>query len=151
MMLGRIPHMKDNRRLRIEPFDLQIGEIPVEIEREPVDSRDQRRARRQELPDTAIVVRSCAAELAPAVFRTDFQHDGHAARRPPTRGVEHVSGDAAHGWISFKSSFSSLRFVIFRCSSAAMCISMAGSLSSRWRNRLSISAAVLPVAQTMKI
>src|SRR6476659_1585156 len=151
MVLRRIPDLEDDRDLGINPFDLKIREVGFGLKREPVASAGQRNSCGQELPDAAVVISHRAAELAPAVFRTDFEHDGHAARRPPARGVKDVGGDTAHEWIPFKRSFSSLRLVIFRCSSAAMCSSISRSLSSRCRSRLSISAALLPVAQTMKI
>ena len=43
----------------------------------------------------------------------------------------------------------SLRVVIFACSVAALCNSVAGSLPSRSRSIASISSALFPVAQTM--
>src|SRR6476659_1472098 len=145
MVLGRVPHVEDDGGLGIEALDFLRGKVPVEIEGETVSARDQRRSLRQEPPDAPVVVGYRAPDLPPANFRTDLQQDGHAARRLAPRGVQDVGGNSTH-----ENSFSSRRWVIFRCSSAAMRNSVAGSLSRRARSRPSISAALLPVAQTMK-
>src|SRR5215216_4071356 len=142
----RVPYVEDDRGLGIEAFDLLIPEIGFDVKGEAIDPRGQHGALGQDLLDSSVPVRQGPADLPPAAFFTDFQHDGHAARRTPPRDVQNVSGDAAHD-----SSFSSRRWVIFRCSSAAMRSSASGSLGRRSRSRARISAAVLPVAQTMKM
>src|SRR3954454_3208379 len=146
MVLAGVPDEEDDRDFRIEAFDLLLFEIDFGPEGEAVDPPRQRGAGGQELADAAVLVRPGFADLPPALILADFKKDGHAARRPSPRGVQDVRCDAAHTRI-----FSSRRFVIFRCSSAATRSSVSGSLSSRARSRPSISSALLPVAQTMKM
>ena len=54
-------------------------------------------------------------------------------------------------WPQDVSSLSIRNFVIFRCSSAAIRSSVAGSLVNRFSNVANISPALFPVAQTMKM
>ena len=114
VVLGRVAHREDDRRLGIEAVDPVRLEIGARIERQAIGPLDQGRARRQELADAAVRVGRGAADLAPALSGPHLEHDGDAGGRPAARGVEDVGGDAAHD-----RSFSSRRLVIFRCSSAA--------------------------------
>jgi len=76
-----------------------------------------------------------------------LQRHRNAVGRPSGGRIEDMRGNRAHSL----SNLLNLNSVIKRCSSAAFWISSSASFSRRRRRMLSISFAVLPVAQTMKV
>src|SRR5438876_1044966 len=92
---------------------------------------------------TALGVGHAVADDFPLVAK-DGERDLDILRGPTFGRVEHVRGDSRH----HSTNFSSRRFVILRCSSAAMRNSVAASFFIRWRMSASISSALRPVAQT---
>src|SRR5206468_12868420 len=105
---------------------------------------------RHQVAGAAVGVGGALGERHPAlVGGAHLEPDRDPGGRPAGGGVEHVGGDAAHR--RPPSIWSSLRLVIFHCSPAAFPISIAGSLPRRSLSRASMSSALLPVANTMKM
>src|SRR5690554_920549 len=93
----------------------------------------------------AILVGSAFGHECGAAFSDPFQHNPNPGGRFAAADIEDVGGDRAHN------SFSSRNSVIFACSCAAFCSSSARVLQRRCSSSSSISGALLPVAQTMKM
>src|SRR5690606_16404159 len=120
---------------------------------EPVDDGLQG-AGGEQVVDAAVGVGRALGQQLPALA-VDLARQGHGqvGGRATDRGVEHVGGDraaAAHRK-SWWPKLSRRSRVIWCCWAAAIRSSVSGSLSSRASGSASICAAVLPVAQTMKM
>ena len=146
IMLCRITNRESYRDFAIKPFDSQGCKIGFGIKHQTVNAAMQRKTRWQQILCATIPVGRSSPDLLPtAVGSFEFQPDRNAAGRLATGGVENVCGDSTHGLRSF----SNLRRVILRCSSAALRNSVSASFFSRAFRIFSISSEDFPVAQTM--
>ena len=103
---------------------------------------------REQITNSPVYIGASLTERRPAAGRIPvLQCDSNAGGRPAGGRIKDMRGDRTHAF----NSFLSLNRVIRRCSRAAFRISLSASFSSRRRNMSSISFAVLPVAQTMKV
>src|SRR5262249_48796183 len=139
----RLAYAENHRGFRKEGrCDALRAVVVAEIEREAVRAGIER-PRVDENHASALVARA-AADRPPVVGAANFQDDGHADGGNAVRDIEHVRRDHV-------SSFARRIRVICRCSSAAACSSRAGSFASLRSRIRSMSAALFPVAQTMKM
>jgi len=146
-VLRWIAKLENDRYLGIEALNLMGRKVPARIEDQPVNAGVQYDFFRNKIGDPAIFVSGSFADQLPTTRYFDFQSNRHACGWPPLCCVENMCGDCAH-WLR---SFSNLRRVIFRCSSAATRNSVTGSFCMRTFKLLSISSGLLPLAQTMKM
>ena len=148
IVLFRVPHCKNDYDFTIESFSPQRRKVWPGLEGQSISTPGERKTIRQKVAGSAIRISGAPGDLFPgASGRFDFKPYHHATGRASARSIKYVGGDGAH----LLSSFSNLRRVIFRCSSAAIRNSAPGSLHIRSFRMASISAEVLPVAQTMKM
>ena len=147
-MLCWIANRKNDHDFAIKTFDLLRREIRPGLEGQSVNTSVQGKPVRQKVSGATIRIRGPFANLLPGAIGTlEFKPHRHATGRTSARGIENMGRDCAH-WLS---SFSNLSRVIFRCSSAAMRNSVPGSFCKRSLRIASMSAELLPVAQTMKM
>src|SRR5215217_8050752 len=101
--------------------------------------------------DASLFVGCPAAHWHPLTRLPQLEDYRDPLRRLATRDVEDVCGDHDRAPRSGSMSFVRRSCVIRRCSSAATCSSSSASCRKRPERRASISPAVRPVAQTMKM
>lgn len=140
---------KDNHDFRVERGTPRGGEIRADVEAKAVDSLAERRLARHEIRNATIAVRRAASHHG--VVARPLERDADTDGGFSERGVQHVCADRAHDARSGLKSFSSLRRVIFRCSSAATRSSLSGSLPMRSLASDNISSADFPLAHTIKM
>lgn len=132
-------------------FPIEHGvasKIIAEMEREPIDTCLQGFPAGQQLRNAASRVGNAfARNYEVAVRRNVFRGHPHALRRYALSRIENVRTDSIHA----VSSFSSRSRVILFCSSAATRISWSGKFAKRDRKIVSISSALFPLADTMKM
>lgn len=148
IVLRGVLNLKLDLHDRIESSSLRRLKVGGDLEGEAVDAEQEAMMGRKKVPHSSVGVSNAPAEKLPvAGVGQTLQNDGDALCRSAQAGVENVGGDSAHGF----SNFLRRNRVIFFCSSAAIASSLSGSLGRRDCSKASISSALLPVAQTMKI
>lgn len=148
IVLRRIFHGESDRDFLVKTVDLAVSEISFDIEYETVNRRRQLITGGQEIVRSSIAVGFLTSDgFPPAIMRLAIEPYKDPGRGPADRYIKNVCCYSAHSDKSFLSRIS----VIFFCSFAAMAISVSRSLPSRDRQSSSISSALFPVAQTMKI
>ena len=147
MMRPRVDDLEVDHDPGVESEHAPTFEVGPGGEVEPVNARRERVVAGQEVADPAVGVGRGVAQVVPAVARLESQGDADARGGAAGALVEDVGGDRA----GHRTSFSRRRRMILACSAAAMVASVAESLGRRAWRRASISAALLPVAQTMKM
>src|SRR5216110_2280643 len=140
VMLRFVAHFKRNRHLGEKR--VRLAEVRAGAEGQA--KRSLRGRLIEQRATASVVIGLAVTDDDPVIRFLSLERDFHAGGGAAARSVEDVCGDAAHD-----TSFSNRNRVIFRCSSAAMRNSFAGSFCSRSRAIASISSADLPVAQTM--
>ena len=145
-MRGQIAYQEAHCNLRIKV--VLVFEIIANIKRQSIDSGFQGGAAGQQLRDTAIIVRDAFTRSYKLSAGRHMlgSHPDSLCRSTPRR-IEDVRADPAHA----VSSLSNRKRMILFCSSAAARISCSGVFGRRDRKIASISWAVFPVAQTMKM
>lgn len=117
------------------------------VEAELVGRRGQGSLVGHEVADATVDITDAPGQVRPEPVRgPNEKDDGYTPRRDAEGKIEDVRGDRTH-----EQSFPSRIRVIRACSTEAIRSSVAGSLPERSRSNDSISSAVFPVAQTMKI
>src|SRR3954465_2692837 len=149
-VLVRIADVERDLDLRKEGHaEALVAMKGADVERQAVGARRHRSLGQR--VDAAFFVGGAAADRRPLAGLAQLEDDSYAFRRFAARDWEHVWGDQGIVSGSCSSSLPSRSRVILRCSSAAMRSSSPASCRSRASSSASISAAVLPVAQTMKM
>jgi hypothetical protein len=101
----------------------------------------------QQVANSTVGIGAPLTKRRPAGRTPIFQRNGNAGGWPADGRIKDMGGNRTHSL----SNLLNLRRVIRRCCSAAFRISPSTSFSMRRRRMSSISFAVLPVAQTMKV
>src|ERR1043166_3121727 len=139
---------KPNRHHRKETLDAAHSKIRTCIERQSVMARQERFGRRKEVLYPAVDVGYAFCDFLPTrSVGFSFQDDWDSGSGFSGRRIKNMGCDSAH----FSKSFVNLISVIFRCSSAAICNSVAAEFLSLALHIASISSADFPVAQTINI
>ena len=148
VMLRRVLDDKADRDLLIETVDLPVLEIRTHFESETVERDHQRLALGKEVAGSTVGIRLLCSYLFPSsVVGLKVESNGYVGGGSADRDVENMCRYSTHSDKSFLSRIS----VIFSCSRAAFTISVSRSFARRSRQMSSISAALLPVAHTMKM
>src|SRR3954469_24250042 len=149
-VLVRIADVEGDLDLRKEGHaEALVAVEGADVERQAVVARRYRSL--GERVHAPFFVGGAAADRRPLAGLAQLEDDGDAFGRFAARDVEQVCGDHEMVSGSCSSSLVSRSRVILRCSSAAMRSSSPASCRSRVSSSASISAAVLPGAQTMKM
>ena len=145
-MLCRITNRERYRDFAVKPLDSLGCKIGFGIKHESVNAAVQSKTGRQQILCATVYVGQARPDLLPtAVGSFEFQSDRNAAGRLAAGNIQKMGSDGTH-WLR---SFSNLRRVIFRCSSAALRNSVSAAFFSRVFRIFSSSAEDFPVAQTM--
>ena len=141
-MLARVLNPKSQHDLREKSGPSRgVKEQLVETGLEDMTVREQ-------VANSPVDIGASLTKRRPAAGRIPvLQRHRNAVGRPAGGRIEDMRGNRAHAL----SNFLNLNRVIRRCSRAAFWISLPASFSMRRRTMSSISFAVLPVAQTMKV
>src|SRR5438445_7634285 len=147
-MVFTVSHAKQNLDRGIQTIHAAGREIIRGVKRQAVRSRSETRAFRQQFAASAVFIRPSRSLSSPIARRIlSLQAHRHACCRFSRNGIKHVRRDSAHPAIHLFRRIC----MIWRCSSAVCCSSVASSLCNRRRRISRISLADFPVAQTIKI
>src|SRR5688572_17587537 len=141
---GGVADDEVDRDVYVERFAPASAEVAADVERELIVARAGVRALWHQRRHPAVVIGGATKHVDPRLTVPPAQPHGNARGRAADRNVQHVSGNC------HPNTLSSRRRVILRCSAAATCSSVAGSLFMRSRSIASISGALRPEAHTMK-
>src|SRR5579871_911624 len=131
----------------IEPGHAQGAEVTPCLKTQSVDARLEGSFPCCQRRNSTVGVGRSSCQLGPAAFAVaEVQCDSQSSCGPAMSRIQYVGAQGTH-----EPSFCKRNRVILACSPAAISSSFSATLGSRSWSRASISTAVLPVAQTMKI